>query len=102
MKQWVRTIPWLLVCAAVFAGFIRVENLVDDLNTEKSRAIYNECLSVQKSLKPLYDVIVFSTEPSAPSSDPDLQARIEDINKQKSLARFNILQLVPTIKCKLT
>lgn len=95
----IQFIPWLLVVTMGFLGLLRLENVVHQLNAEKSRAIYAECLVLKEAVKPLHDIIIFATNPVNPIAQPDPDKRaVTDIARAD--ARKAILPLIPNVECK--
>ncbi len=88
---------------AITIGYVRLDNNQEAIKELAAKRAQDNCEVARTSLKPLHDIIVFTTKPADLTglSGDRLQV-VTDLNVQRATARAELLKLIPVVSCPAT
>lgn len=95
-----KALVWIMFGIVISTAFLRLETVINNINKEKNRAIYAECIVEKKTLTVITSIVVFATEPtSLQGISPERLPVVRSINQDRLEARQKIIHLIPKLKC---
>ncbi len=101
-----KVVYWVMLTIAFIAigiGYIGLDQNQDDIRALAKARAHDNCVVLVKALKPLRDIIDFTTKPADLTglSGERLEV-VTTVNAQRAAARAQLLPLVPDLDCRAT
>jgi hypothetical protein len=96
-------VNWTMLVVAFVAitvGYFRLDTNQNAIEALASDRAHDNCLVQRRALKPLRDVIVFTTQPADLTGlTPERAVVVSALNVERAKARSALLALVPELHC---